>query len=297
MTDAEFTKLLNSRRELVENCLYEWLPHTGDDSEQTAEAMRYAVTAGGKRLRPIIMLEVYSLSGRDEREILPFAAALEYIHSYSLVHDDMPCMDNSDLRRGKPSVHKKYGEWQALLAGDGLLNYAFETVCSHMDFNAVDPKTAVKCLGELSVASGIFGMVGGQSLDLSAESKSLTVSELEVLQSKKTGALIRAAGRIGAVASERDGEFVELITGYCDALGLAFQITDDILDCCGDSAQLGKPTGGDEKSSKNTFISLTGLEQSRRRAELLTETCRDAAEKLGSDFLAKLAVQMLTRQC
>ncbi|MBQ3141598.1 MAG: polyprenyl synthetase family protein [Clostridia bacterium] len=284
------------RRQKAEAALLQFLPKDTALARTVAEAMEYAVSGGGKRLRPCMMMEFYSLCGKNEDDILPFACALEMIHCYSLVHDDLPCMDNSPLRRGKPSVWNKYGEWQAVLAGDGLLNYAFETVLYNTDDTRISPKTTLICLAQLANAAGIYGMLGGQTCDLESENRVITTEELEWLQQHKTGALLKAAGRIGMLAANAGPAARELADEYCDSLGLAFQISDDILDVCGSQEILGKPVGADNENNKVTFVTQLGLEGAKKRAEELTRQAIRTAHLLGSDYLATLAEEMLNRK-
>ncbi len=296
MIETDFLRELNTRAENADRAVRTFLPKPESFNRTAAEAMLYSVQNGGKRLRPLLMIEFFRLSGKDETLIFPFAAALEYIHSYSLVHDDLPCMDNSALRRGKPSTHRQFGEWQALLAGDGLLNYAFETVLNHADCARLSPATVCACLKELANASGLSGMIGGQNFDLESEGKRLDFEELSLLQAKKTGALIRAAGRIGVIASGGDENTLKIAEEYCGNLGRVFQITDDILDACGDEALLGKPTNGDGRQKKSTFVSELGLEKAKEVAFELTEKAVKAAKLLQNDFFVRLATHLLTRK-
>lgn len=301
MTENEFIKQLNSKVENADRAVLSFLPQQQQYNKTTIEAMLYSVKNGGKRLRPVLMIEFFNLNGKDEALIYPFAAALEYIHTYSLIHDDLPCMDDSDLRRGKPSTHRRFGEWQALLAGDGLLTYAFETVLNHTDFSrsaeaGLSAETVCACLKELANASGITGMVGGQNLDLESEGKRLTVEDLTLLQKKKTGALIKAAGRIGVIASGGDENTLRLTDEYCENLGRMFQITDDILDVCGDEKLIGKPTKSDNIHDKSTFVSELSLEKAKTIAAELAGNAGKVAETLHSDFLAELANYLLTRK-
>ena len=296
MTEVEFLQAFKNKAEAADTAVLRYLPKSEPYNKTTVEAMRYSVENGGKRLRPLLMIEFFNLSGKDENLIYPFAAALEYIHSYSLVHDDLPCMDDSDLRRGKPSTHKQFGEWQALLTGDGLLDYAFETVLNHTDYSSLTAETVCACLKELADASGINGMIGGQNFDLESEGKRLNFEELTLLQAKKTGAIIKAAGRIGVIASGGDEKMLRLADEYCENLGRMFQITDDILDICGDEKLIGKPTNGDSAHDKSTFVSELGLEKAKMIAGELTANAVKAAHTLGSEFLAELAEYLLTRK-
>ncbi len=295
MTEDRFIRDLKIKTEKADRAVLSYLPKPESYNKTTVDAMLYSVGNGGKRLRPLLMIEFFKLNSKDEDLIYPFAAALEYIHSYSLIHDDLPCMDNSDLRRGKPSTHKQFGEWQALLAGDGLLNYAIETILNHTNYSKIPVETALICLKELLIASGINGMVGGQNLDLESEGKSLNINELTLLQSKKTGAIIKAAGRIGVIASGGCGKTLRLADEYCENLGRMFQMTDDILDVCGNERLLGKPTNGDCSHNKSTFVSELGLEKAKKITGELAEKAKKTAKMLHNDFLADLANYLLTR--
>ncbi len=284
----------------IEEHMADYLP---TDADVVSEAMRYACDAGGKRLRPVLVLEWTSLFSGDGdaavcRRALPFAAAIEMIHSYSLVHDDMPCMDNSPLRRGKPSVHAAYGENMALLAGDGLLNRAFETVLNPA-YRAADipAQTAMTAAFVLGQAAGIEGMVGGQMLDLSSEGRTIALPELQTLQEKKTGALLAAACEMGAVLGGADENGRAAARQYGHLLGRSFQMIDDILDVTSTAEQLGKPTGEDAAAAKNTYVSLLGLDETRRQAERCTREAQTALDGWGerADGLRGLAQALLTR--
>lgn len=246
-------------------CDYLSIDHT--DYQKVADAMQYSVEIGGKRLRPLLVLEFCKLCGGNIADALPFACALEMIHTYSLVHDDLPCMDNDDYRRGKESCHKKYGEAYAVLAGDALLTYAFQIASDA----GVDDHTIVKCTRALSNYAGIYGMVGGQTLDLAnEESSDVTVARLEETDRLKTGALIRCACELGCNAAKANNEQYEAAKVYAENLGIAFQIVDDILDVTGDEATLGKAVGSDAQNGKATYVTLLGLDGAKARAEDLT---------------------------
>lgn len=263
-----------------------------DDVPQKAifEAMRYSLLAGGKRIRPVLVLEFCRVCGGDWRAALPFAAALEMVHTYSLIHDDLPCMDNDDYRRGRLTNHKVFGEAAAVLAGDGLLTAAFETI-SQTD---ADAGTIVGVTRTLSRAIGALGMVGGQMLDLAAEREAPDAEKVRTLQDLKTGALIRAACCCGVVAGHGSEAQYEAAEQYATALGLAFQIRDDMLDVTGDAKTLGKAVHMDEK--KGTFVRLYGL---ARCAELIAEEGEKAVAALDAfedaAFLRELVVQLATR--
>lgn len=234
------------------------------------EAMLYSLSAGGKRIRPCLMLEFYRCLGGNPEDILNFACAVEMIHTYSLIHDDLPCMDDDDMRRGKPSNHKVYGEANALLAGDALLTLAFETASDISE--AVNSERAVKAIKYLAESAGMTKMVGGQVLDLSAENKQITVEELEKIQEGKTVALLKVNANIACALADADENTSKLLSDYCEAIGRAFQIRDDILDVIGDESDLGKPIGSDAQMHKNTYVSLLGLEKSQQLVDELTES-------------------------
>ncbi len=255
------------------------------------EAMKYTTMAGGKRIRAFLVMMFSRLCGGKDSSALPFACAVEMIHAYSLIHDDLPCMDNDTVRRGMPTCHVKYGEAYALLAGDGLLTYAF----SHITRNVTDKEKAFDFINCLSCMAGIEGMVGGQTDDIKAEKERADMDTLRSIHARKTGALINAAGAAGAIASGYDASFAE---DYTKSLGLAFQIKDDILDVEGDEAKMGKTLMKDINSEKSTFVTLMGLEEAKKELEKETkkaiEACRIFGEK--GEFLEKLAKAMLERE-
>jgi farnesyl diphosphate synthase len=232
------------------------------------EAMRYSALAPGKRLRPFLVLASTNLFGVARRCALKVAAAVEMVHAYSLVHDDLPAMDNSDLRRGRPTCHKRFDEATAVLAGDGLLTAAFE-VLAHPDTHG-DPAVRCELVCELATAVGAAGMVGGQMIDLIAEHQNLGIGEITRLQRMKTGALIAFSCEAGAILAKAPSELRTALRGYAHDLGLAFQIADDLLDVEGSAAETGKPVGADAAAGKVTFVSILGVERARAQAELLT---------------------------
>ncbi len=247
------------------------------------ESMLYSVDAGGKRLRPVIMLMFAKMFGLDSRHVMRFACALEMIHTYSLIHDDLPAMDNDDLRRGKPTNHKVFGEAMAILAGDGLLNFAAETVLEK-GYN-LPAERIIDAARELFNASGVSGMIGGQVIDIESEGKNVGIKELELLHRLKTGALIRAAGRIPAVLAAADQEQLLAVTGYCENLGIAFQIQDDLLDVFGDSAELGKNIGSDEANGKVTYVTILGREGAEKLVGEYTDKAIACLEQFGNGAL------------
>ncbi len=286
---------VSKRLALIEKTLAELCPSKGAVSEKLNEAMNYSLLAGGKRLRPLaIMASADAVGGEGERYV-KLACAIELIHTYSLIHDDLPAMDNDDYRRGRLTNHKVYGEAMAILAGDGLLTKTFELLAAE---ESVAPKKLLRVIFELSRAAGPEGMVGGQALDLIAEKKRISLSELQKLHGAKTGALFIAAVRIGAILADASEEELSSLTRYAKAFGLAFQITDDILDVTGDDKKIGKPVGSDEKNGKSTYVSLLGLSEARQKAAQAVKEAVEALSPFGEQaaFLRELAQKMLTRE-
>lgn len=256
------------------------------------DAMTYSLMAGGKRIRPVLTLEVCRLFGGEAETALPLACGVEMIHTYSLIHDDLPCMDDDDLRRGKPTNHKVYGEATALLAGDGLLTAAFETIAS----SALPAQRIVEAVRCLARAAGGEGMVGGQALDLAGEGQALTEEELMEIHRAKTGALLVAAAELGCIAAGADQAGRAAVNAYAASLGLAFQIRDDMLDVEGNAEEFGKPIGSDAANGKQTFASLRGLEECRREVDRLTEEALGALRQFPDGaFLEELARRLAKR--
>lgn len=251
-----------AKKEIIEKYIEEYLPDTDRPPEILHAAIRYSVLAGGKRLRPLLVLVAYESCGGESAIVYPAAVAVEFIHTYSLIHDDLPCMDDDNLRRGIPTLHKKYGEAVALLAGDALHDLAFNLVARTNRADAVS---------ELAQAIGTGGMLAGQMADMEAEGRNLTLDEVSFIHSHKTGMLIRSAVRIGAVLASADSQRTDAVTRYGEKIGLAFQIIDDILDIEGDVEKLGKPIGSDTKNLKATFPAVIGMESSRKMANDLIE--------------------------
>lgn len=294
---SNFKEKLERYRVLIDNSLMNYVSKPGFEEKRVYEAMEYAFTGGGKRIRPILTLEFCRLCGMDIDNALPFACAVEMIHCYSLVHDDLPCMDDDELRRGKPSCHIAYGEAYALLAGDGLLTLAFETMLKNYDGSAVAPKNSARAALELAEKAGHLGMIGGQTVDIASEGREISLETLKLMHSLKTGALISAACRIGCIIAGADEEKITAAQEYAKNIGLAFQITDDVLDAVGDTAQLGKKAGSDEAKNKTTFVSLLGVEKSLEVARELTEKAKSELEVFGNDseFLCELADYLAKR--
>ncbi|MBP3328967.1 MAG: polyprenyl synthetase family protein [Clostridia bacterium] len=276
---------------MINDALEEYLPKSDDI---VSEAMKYSVRNGGKRIRPMLTLEFCKACGAEPEKALPLACAVEMIHTYSLIHDDLPCMDDDDYRRGKPSCHIAFGEANALLAGDALLTLAFETAVK-ADIAAENVVRAVK---ELSYSAGILGMVGGQVLDLQNENKALTLSELEQIHNLKTGELIRVACVLGCVAAGADEEKIKAAEAYAKGIGLTFQIVDDILDVTSDAETLGKPIGSDAENQNTTYVSLLGIEKSKEVAAELTRKAKAALAVYdeNTEALSLLADNLLIRK-
>lgn len=264
-----------------------------DKTGSTYDAMKYSLYAGGKRIRPMITMACCDALGGDKEAALCFGSALEMIHTYSLIHDDLPCMDNDELRRGKPTNHIVFGEHMAVLAGDALLNYACESIVG-ADLK-ISPEAKINALEILYTASGAEGMIGGQVMDIRAEEESISADELVILHNKKTGALINAAASLGAVASGKDKD---LFYNYSSSLGLAFQIRDDILDVESDTETFGKPVKSDEKNNKTTYVSLYGIDGAKEMLRIETEKAISSLEFLGDcgKFLTDLAYYLLERK-
>lgn len=269
---------LKSYIKIIDDKLDQYLALKDNPQGIIYEAMRYSVFAGGKRLRPVLMLLTCEMCGGDINEVLPFACALEMIHTYSLIHDDLPAMDNDDLRRGKPTSHKQFGEATAILAGDALLNKAFEVVSQYSGNNS---DRAIKAINILAVSSGTEGMIGGQIVDMQSEGRKITLDELRYLHLNKTGAIIRSACKIGAVMSGADSVKIKAVDEFSKNLGIAFQIQDDILDVTGTEAELGKPIGSDAEEGKNTYVSLLGLQKSKDMSEEYSKKAKQALDIFG----------------
>lgn len=300
-----FNESLELKRKDAESIVCSYIPEIDDYQTVVVEAMSYAVMAGGKRLRPLLMKECYKLFGGKDKIIEPYMAAIEMIHNYSLVHDDLPAMDNDELRRGKPTTWKKYGECMAILAGDGLLNFAFETASQAFDMakDEKDLRACAKAIKILGNKSGLYGMLGGQTADIIAESDTnVTEDMLVFIHKNKTAALIEASMMIGAVlagASEKDIHDMETAANN---IGLAFQIQDDILDITSTSEELGKPVGSDEKNNKLTYVKLHGIEESKKMVKTLSEEAITILQQIADDnradgsFLMTLTQTLISRE-
>ena len=272
--------LLNSYKGMVENRIEELFPEAKTGYSEVSKAARYSLLSGGKRIRPAVMMEFCKLCGGKAEDALDFAVALEMIHTYSLIHDDLPCMDNDDMRRGNPSCHKAFGEDIALLAGDTLLTEAF-FIASNANVSA---DKVLKAISFLSSNAGLHGMIGGQVLDLSFEKNEPDAMALSDMYMRKTSALLIAAASIGCIAAGADSEEnLKSAAKYGYNLGLAFQIIDDILDVTADEKKLGKPVGSDEKNNKTTFVSIYGLDQAFAIAAQLSNAALDALDEISDN--------------
>ena len=289
---------LEERRGLVNRSLEAYLPQVRGPAFRVTEAMHYSLFVGGKRLRPILCLAAAEAVGGDAGDALPVACALEMIHTYSLIHDDLPAMDDDDLRRGQPTCHKKFDEATAILAGDGLLTEAFGTVAGAAFRHEGKEGVLLEVINLLATAAGYQGMVGGQMLDLLAEGRRISLKELETIHRNKTGALLTAAVRAGALMGGGNRSEVTFLTTYGEKFGLAFQVTDDLLDVEGETAEMGKAAGMDEKRQKATYPAVLGLEATRQWARRLVDEAVAALELFQdrAEPLRQLAQYLLVRR-
>ena len=283
----------------AEQIISSYLPKEEGYQKTVIEAMNYSFLAGGKRLRPILMLETYRLFGGKSKVIEPFMAAIEMIHTYSLVHDDLPAMDNDEYRRGRKTTHVVYGEAMAILAGDGLLNYAFETAMKSFTMEG-DLEKKARALSVLAQKAGIYGMIGGQTADIEAEDlgDQVTTEHLMFIHAHKTSALIEAAMMTGAILAGASQEEIAQIEKAAYEIGIAFQIQDDILDVTSTLEMLGKPIGSDAKNHKTTYVTLKGLEESRKEQQELSLHAIETIRNIGysNDFLMELVTSLITRE-
>ena len=291
----DFDQELKTKTEEIEQIIYQYLPEENSKQKVICEAMNYSVKVGGKRLRPMLMLETFKLFSSDVEVVYPFMAAVEFIHTYSLVHDDLPAMDNDMYRRGKLTTHAKFGEGLGVLAGDGLLNYAYEVMSDAVVNNTTTNSAAA--MKVLATKAGIWGMVGGQTVDIISENKPIDLDTINYIHKLKTAALIEASMMIGAIMGGADDETVRKIEEIANCIGIAFQIQDDILDVTGDEAVLGKPVLSDEKNNKTTYITLLGLEESKNKVKSLSNNAIDGLENLGdNEFLIALVKKLINRE-
>ncbi|MCI6158994.1 MAG: polyprenyl synthetase family protein [Selenomonadaceae bacterium] len=287
-------KRWEERRALVENQLVTEIDEEHALDATLAASMKYSLMAGGKRLRPILLMAAADAVGADGTQFLHSACAIEMIHTYSLIHDDLPAMDNDDYRRGKPTNHKVYGAGMATLAGDALLTLAFEVMLRE----TVSAEKKLAVVREMSVGAGPNGMVGGQAIDLESEGKHIPMELLRKMHMGKTGALFRAAIRSGAILADAPEEKLAALTTYAEAFGLAFQITDDILDVVGDEKVIGKPVGSDIRNEKSTYVTLTSLDEAKKLADDAVRKGEEALRGFGAeaDFLRDLLAYLVKRK-
>lgn len=287
-------ELWKERQQMVEEALVGELNKKSPIDKTLTDSMEYSLMAGGKRLRPVLLMAAADALGVDGTKFLKTGCAIEMIHTYSLIHDDLPAMDDDDYRRGKLTNHKVYGAGMATLAGDALLTLAFEVMLRQ---EGADAETLLKVVREMSIAAGPDGMVGGQALDMESENKQIDMDTMKLVHMGKTGALFRAAIRSGAILAGATAPQLEALTEYADKFGLAFQITDDILDVIGDEAVIGKPVGSDEKNHKSTYVTLTSLEEAKKLAQETVAEAVAALRNFGpeADFLRELVTYMADR--
>lgn len=288
--------LYNNKIDKVTDIIYSFCP-TEEGLQQTViDAMNYSVKAGGKRLRPLVLLETLKLFGGEEEEAYPFMAAIEMIHTYSLVHDDLPAMDNDKYRRGKLTTHAKFGENMAILAGDAFLNYAYE-IMSDAVMNSKYPKRAIRAMQTIARKAGIYGMVGGQTVDVENEGKEMSIDTINYIHNLKTAALIEGSMMAGAILAGAKAEEIDIVEKIAKSIGVAFQIQDDILDVTGDTNQLGKAVLSDEKNHKTTYVSLLGVNISKEHVKRYSRDAIELLESLNKDdaFLKFLFVKLIDR--
>ena len=288
-------------RKLINDHLLDFIPSIDTKSISLYEAMKYSLVAGGKRLRPVMLLTACDFAGGNVNEAIPYAAAVEYIHTYSLIHDDLPAMDNDDLRRGIPTNHKVYGEAMAILAGDGLLTTAFETMNRDMMMYLDDQKRLnkrIKAINEIAKGAGVRGMVAGQVSDMESENSSVSNEMLEYIHLNKTGALIKASIKAGLYLGNPTEIMLEDFDIFAENLGLAYQIADDILDETGDQNLLGKEVHHDAKDQKNTYTSINGVSKAKEKLEQLTENAvRSISDYYdNAEFFRDLVLELKDRQ-
>lgn len=288
---------LKKQQEEINSALDRWLPLPNGPSGPVVEAMRYSLMSGGKRIRPILLMAGAGAAGGDQKALLPVACAIECIHTYSLIHDDLPAMDDDDLRRGRPTCHKVYGEAIAILAGDGLLTYAFELMCNPKLTQNMSPALLGEAIFLLAKAAGICGMVGGQTADILMQGRPVDAETLSFIHRHKTGSLIRTSLEIGGLLGKANDKELYHLKRYGESLGLAFQIKDDLLDVEGDQEILGKPVGSDNRNLKATYPALFGLKETRRRAQELLEEALSELELFddGAEPLRSIAKYIIKR--
>ena len=292
----DFNAQLQKNKEMINGLLEDYLPKENGLQATIFEAMHYSVNAGGKRLRPMLMLETYRLFGGEDKIVEPFMVALEMIHTYSLVHDDLPAMDNDEYRRGKKTTHAVYGEAMGILAGDALLNYAFEVVADAVA--ACPTKETARAMQILAKKAGIFGMIGGQVVDIESEQRPVDLETVTFIHKNKTAALLECAMLIGAVLAGASKEMLKKVESIATDVGIAFQIRDDILDVTSSMEVLGKPVGSDEKNGKATYVTLQGLDRAKQDVEKISNRALDTLASLENrnEFLEELIKTLISRE-
>jgi geranylgeranyl diphosphate synthase type II len=293
-------RYLREKKEIVDSALERYLPKKEEFTSNLHKAIQHSLFAGGKRIRPILSIASFEAAGGKGERILPFACALEMIHTYSLIHDDLPAIDNDDYRRGKPTCHKVFGEAIAILAGDGLLTEAFRLMTNQPpeDLRSSDGGVILDLVNEVAQAAGVLGMVGGQVVDVESEGKGVDLPTVQYIHARKTGAMILASVRVGAKMGGAKGEILNALTSYGESVGLAFQVVDDVLNVEGKAALMGKKTGSDLSRGKATYPSVLGLEASKKKGKELVETAVDALKPFGpeADPLREIARFVATRE-
>lgn len=292
MTKGEYVKL-------IDEALEQYLLSSNKNVTPIVDAMRYSLMAPGKRIRPILALEFCNIFGGEAYKALPFACAVEMVHTYSLIHDDLPCMDNDDYRRGRPSNHVRYGEATALLAGDALLTLSFDVMLSDKSVSKVGADKAALAASVLSRAIGYNGMIGGQITDILSEGKLLSQNELDFMHGKKTGELIKSACEIGCIIAGASASMLEISKQFAEKIGLAFQIADDILDVTSNVEEIGKMPGSDVGKSKTTYVTLMGIERSKRKVHSLIHQAKESLIKIDgeTELLERIADDIYNKIC
>lgn len=292
-----FDMEMEKRLAEITGILESYLPKEEGFQKTVLEAMNYSMRAGGKRLRPMLMQETYRLLGGESRVIGPFMAAMEMIHTHSLIHDDLPALDNDEYRRGRKTTHVVYGEAMAILAGDALLNYAYETAVRAFDLEPGNPAVG-KALAVLTKKTGVYGMLGGQCVDVEAAGRNMTREKLDFIYRLKTSALIEGSMMVGAILAGASDEEVSVIEQAAADIGLAFQIQDDILDVTSTTEELGKPVLSDEKNEKTTYVTIEGIEKAKEDVKEISKRAVGTLQSLGrkNDFLEELLVQLIDRK-
>jgi geranylgeranyl diphosphate synthase type II len=296
----DINRYLQEKKERVNSALERYFPKEEELTSNLYKAMQHSLFAGGKRIRPILSIASFEAAGGKGERILPFACALEMIHTYSLIHDDLPAIDNDDYRRGKPTCHKVFGEAIAILAGDGLLTEAFRLMTNQTgkEHSSSDEALVLDLISEVAQAAGVLGMVGGQVVDIESEGKAVDLPTVQYIHTHKTGAMILASVRVGAKLGGARETLLKALTCYGESLGLAFQVADDILNVEGKAALMGKKTGSDLSKGKATYPSVLGVEESKKRARELVHLAVDALKPLGpeADPLREIARFIIARE-